>query len=117
MLMTPSDDALFVWRKFISDDGQSGVNCAVFRNESKYLSSELILQAEQIAILKWPGERLYTYVDDKKIRRFNKRHAKNRPPGYCFLMAGWSMVLTVDGQPYRTKKKKRLVFEKQLPVI
>lgn len=113
VLMTPNNDALFVWRKFISDDGQQGINCAVFRNESQLLSSYLILQAEQIAAMKWPGERMYTYVDDKKLRRFNKRHIKNRPPGYCFLMAGWKMVMNADGTAYRTKVKRRLVFEKQ----
>jgi len=30
---------------------------------------------------KWPGERLYTYVNSHKIRSTN--------PGYCFLRAGW----------------------------
>lgn len=88
-LMTPNDDALFVWRKFIDDSGQIGVNCAVFRNESNRLSSDLIRYACDIAWMRWPGERLYTYVDPSRIRRHNKRHRKARPPGYCFLMAGW----------------------------
>jgi hypothetical protein len=41
-----------VWEKVIdhvSGDGQQGVNCAVFRNESEILSSQLILEAEKIA--------------------------------------------------------------------
>jgi hypothetical protein len=33
---TGDADALFVWRKFIDDSGQQGVNCAVFRNESRH---------------------------------------------------------------------------------
>jgi hypothetical protein len=49
VLMTVNCDALFVWRKFMSDDGQQGVNCAVFRNESPVLSSLLVLEAEQLA--------------------------------------------------------------------
>ncbi len=73
--------ALFVWRKFIDKSGQDGVNCAVFRNESKILSSELIKQAEEIAWKRWPGERLYTYVNAKKVKSVN--------PGYCFKKAGW----------------------------
>lgn len=81
VLLTPHCDALFVWRKFESDDGQEGVNCAVFRNESSQLSSDLILEAEKLAWDKWPNERLYTYVAPKKIRSTN--------PGYCFLKAGW----------------------------
>jgi hypothetical protein len=42
--------------------GQRGVNCAVFRNESSVLSSELIREACGLAWTRWPGERLYTYV-------------------------------------------------------
>jgi hypothetical protein len=80
-LRTIDARALFVWRKFIDDSGQIGVNCAVFRNESEYQSSELIRQADRIANFCWPGERHYTYVDAKKIRSTN--------PGFCFIAAGW----------------------------
>jgi hypothetical protein len=82
-LVTPDERALFVWRKFISMNHQQGVNCAVFRNEGSCAgrSSDLIQQADYIAWSRWPGERLYTYVDTKKV--------KSRNPGYCFLMAGW----------------------------
>ncbi len=55
VLLTQQGDALFVWRKFIDDSGQEGVNCAVFRNEGSVLSSELILEAEQLAWGRWPG--------------------------------------------------------------
>jgi hypothetical protein len=85
VLMTPEADALFVWRKFISDAGEDGVNCAVFRNEGPRLSSELILCAESIAWDRWPGERLYTYVDPTKTRH-------KRDPGRCFIRAGWNPV-------------------------
>src|SRR6185437_9114271 len=33
VLRTERADALFVWRRFIDDSGQGGINCAVFRNE------------------------------------------------------------------------------------
>lgn len=81
VLLTPFCDALFVWRKFISADGQVGVNCAIFRNESQYLSSRLILEACELAWQCWPGERLYTYINPRRIRSTN--------PGYCFKQAGW----------------------------
>ena len=81
VLMTNDYQALFVWRKFKSRDSQDGVNCAVFRNEGSLLSSDLILEAEQIAWGRWPGERLYTYINPKKIKSAN--------PGYCFKKAGW----------------------------
>ena len=80
-LITRNSDALFVWRKFIDNSGQKGINCAVFRNESLILSSDLIKEAMEIAWRRWPLERLYTYVNKNKIRSTN--------PGYCFKMAGW----------------------------
>jgi hypothetical protein len=81
VLLTHENDALFVWRKFIDRSGQQGVNCAVFRNEGKHLSSKLILEAEQIARLRWTHDRFYTYVNPQKIKSTN--------PGYCFIQAGW----------------------------
>lgn len=83
VLRTGDADAMFVWRKFIDDSGQEGVNCAVFRNEApqRYLSSELVRQADAVADHVWPGERHYTYVNPKAVR--------SRNPGYCFVAAGW----------------------------
>ena len=97
VLVTPEFDALFVWRKFIDKSGQRGVNCSVFRNESPSLSSEMILSAEEWAHAKWPGERLYTYVNPQKIRSCN--------PGCCFIKAGWRRCGV-------TKKRKYVILEK-----
>ena len=99
VLMTADSRALFVWRKFIDKSGQQGVNCAVFRNEGDYLSSDLILAAEELAHLRWPGERLYTYVNPRKIKSPN--------PGYCFKMAGWRTC--------GRSKTRRLVILEKLP--
>ncbi len=100
VLITLACDALFVWRKFNRPDlaGQSGVCCSVFHNESDVLSSELILEAEQLAWARWPGERLYTYVNPRKIRSSN--------PGYCFLCAGWRRL------PQRTTRLGLIILEK-----
>lgn len=81
VLLTPDCNAVFAWRKFIDHSGQTGVNCAVFRNESPMLSSVLILEAEKLAQVRWPGERMYTYVNASAIRSTN--------PGYSYKMAGW----------------------------
>jgi len=98
VLLSKCNKAIFVWRKFISKDGQDGVNCSVFRNESKsLLSSELIKEAELIAKNRWPGQRFYTYVNPRKVRSSN--------PGYCFKCAGWRFYGV-------TKKRKYLIFEK-----
>lgn len=98
VLMTCDGTALFVWRKFKSANGQQGVNCAIFRNEGRILSSELILEAEQLAWSRWPDERLYTYVAPKKIQSSN--------PGYCFIKAGWTRCGI-------TKVNKLVILEKQ----
>ncbi len=82
-----------------------GVCCAIFRNEGAGVASELILAAMEIAWERWPGERLYTYVDDRKVRR-------SRQPGRCFLKAGWRYVLDAHGKPARTKWNKLLILER-----
>lgn len=83
LLLTPECDALFGWvrNRVERFDGQEGVCCFVFRNESARLSSDLILEADELAFERWPGERHFTYVDDAKIASSN--------PGYCFKRAGW----------------------------
>lgn len=96
VLVTADGKAMFVWRKFKDASGQKGINCAIFRNEGDLLSSNLILEAMKFAEVRWPGVRLYTYVDPKKIRSVN--------PGYCFKMAGWSWCGI-------TKIRKLLIME------
>jgi len=98
VLRTGDADALFVWRKFIDASGENGVNCAIFRNESPHLSSELIRQADAIADFLWPGERHYTYVNPKRVRSSN--------PGFCFMAAGWRRTGRI------TKERRYLVLER-----
>lgn len=81
VLRTAAGDAGFVWRNFISDSGERGINCAFFRNESPVKLSELIRQADAIADAVWSYRRHYTYVDPQCVR--------SRNPGYCFKLAGW----------------------------
>ncbi len=91
---------LFVWMfpdpQYRMDD-QTGYNCAIFRNESLRLSSEIILEAEGMATEKWGPARMYTYIDPTKI--------KSRNPGYCFKMAGWHFLrLTQSGKHLLVKE-------------
>ena len=93
LLLTPDARALFAWRQFKSDNGQIGVNCAIFRNEGSDAgrASDLIQAAVIHAWERWPGERLYTYVDPSKVRH-------KRDPGRCFLKAGFKRCgVTKDG--------------------
>ncbi len=97
VLLTPDARALFVWRKFISADGQDGINCAIFRNEGAGLSSDLVRAADALADLRWPGRRHFTYVNPRKIRSSN--------PGCCFLKAGWHRCGV-------TKHRKLLILDR-----
>lgn len=94
VLVTEPGDALFVWRKFIDASGNAGVNCAIFRNEGPVRSSTLIREADALAWGRWPGERLYTYVNPRSVRG----------DGACFKHAGWKRV-------GRTKHNRLVVLE------
>lgn len=85
-LLTVKCDALFGWvkNKIPRKDGQVGINCFVFRNESAVLSSQLIREADALAWQRWPEDgRHFTYVDPEKVGDAEKN------PGYCFIKAGW----------------------------
>lgn len=84
VLLLQNCEALFVWLRNTVQrlDKQEGVNCAVFRNESALLSSDLIREADDLAWQRWPQLRHFTYVDPIQVRR-------KRDPGRCFLKAGW----------------------------
>lgn len=82
VLITADGLSLFIWRKGRDKSGQVGVCCSLFHHESPdILASDLILEAEALAWARWPGERLYTYVNPRRVKSTN--------PGYCFLCAGW----------------------------
>lgn len=66
-------------------------------------SSELIIAAVDIARALWPLERLYTYVNARKIRSTN--------PGYCFQCAGWTLVRDGSGRPKLTKRRRYHILE------
>ena len=94
VLLTDRCDALFAWvRQMIPRmDGQTGVNCTVFRNEGSVLSSELIREADELAWQRWPNEpRHFTYVDSGAVRR-------KRDPGRCFVKAGWTRLKERSGR-------------------
>ena len=97
-LMTADGLAIFGWlyQTVERRDKQKGVCCTVFRNESPRLSSDLILEAMDLAWQRWSGERLWTYVNPNKIRSSN--------PGYCFKQAGWQKAGT-------SKINNLLIFE------
>ena len=99
VLLTPCVRGLFVWREFHSKDATASdadINCAIFRNEGAGLASDLIRSAMALAWDRWPGRRLYTYVNPRRVASAN--------PGFCFKQAGWSLCGV-------TKTRKLLVLE------
>jgi len=64
-------------------NGLDGWTCTIFRNESRELSSSMILEAEAF-IEECGPDGLITYVADAKIRSSN--------PGYCFKVAGYRVT-------------------------
>lgn len=98
VLLTERCDALFAWRRSRRQDGQTGINCSIFRNESPVLSSTLIREADELAWDRWPGERHFTFVNPRKVRSTN--------PGCCFIKAGWRRL------PGLTKKRRLIVLER-----
>lgn len=113
VLRTAKGDAFFMWKRFCDDcidertgEPQAGVNCAAFRNESDWCSSELCRQADAIADAAWPDMRHYTYVNQEEVR--------SGLPGACFLFAGWRYV-RIGRRRLRTKSGL-LILEK-LPKV
>ena len=96
VLLSPDCSALFAWRvQRYRQDGQHGVECTIFRNEGAQSSSALIDEACALAWARWPGQRLFTFVNPHAIVSSN--------PGYCFLKAGWVRL------PGATRKGLRLL--------
>lgn len=91
---------VFVWMfpdEAMRMDGQAGYNNAIFRNESRRPSSEIILEAERHAVEKWGPNRAYTYIDPRKVQSAN--------PGYCFKVAGWKRIgYSKDGKHLLAKE-------------
>jgi len=82
VLITRQCDALFAWRlSLFRADGETGLECTVFRNEGDTRSSHLIRAAEDEAVRRWTVDRMFTYVDPTRVKSTN--------PGCCFKAAGW----------------------------
>jgi hypothetical protein len=100
VLLTELNDAVWGWWRphpasgLKAMNGLDGWTCTIFRNESRWLSSTLIMDAEHFLLAsgKTIGpDGLITYVWDRKVRSAN--------PGYCFKQAGWQRAgRSADGR-------------------
>jgi hypothetical protein len=92
VLLTTTNDALWVsswpFAEYVKHQWAGAWICSCFRNESLYLSSELIAQA--VAATRWtwglaPDLGMVTFVDPTKVR-------KKRDWGRCYRKAGFTHV-------------------------
>lgn len=93
VLMRADGLGLFAWRRYIDDTipKQHGVECAIFRREGgNEVASDLIIEAEAPARVRWPGERFYTKVDPAKVQPTMVRGVPVW--GFCFFKAGWKFA-------------------------
>lgn len=91
VLVTPCERAVWISKRHAIEtaspravaDGFLGYRCAIFRNETPFLASELIRAAVVLTEREWgPSAHGWaTYVDTSKVASQN--------PGYCFKRAGW----------------------------
>ena len=98
VLRSAEGDVVFgwLWQKK-RDDGQTGYNCSIFRNESQRQSSEIILEAEKRVVREWGRNRGFTYIRPEYV---------SPNPGYCFKMAGWTFVLETHSGLHLLEKER-----------
>ena len=91
VLRNAEGTVLFVWMfpdASLRMDKQTGYNCAIFRNESQRLSSEIILEAEMSAEQKWGPNRAWSSRRCYFARRAGRRRKRLlHKPGKARLWA------------------------------
>lgn len=108
VLLNEALNAVFGWHRphpdsqIVAMNGLDGWTCTIFRNESRALSSDLILAAERMLSERFTcgPDGLLTYVYDNKVASEN--------PGYCFKKAGWGVHPT---RPRSADNKKTLLHK------
>lgn len=97
VLLTEHADALWVtsypFAQYVRHAWAGAWICSCFRNESPYLSSELITEA--VAATRWrfgapPPQGFVTFINTMKVR-------KKRDWGRCYRRAGWRPVGETKG--------------------
>ncbi|MNJ32051.1 hypothetical protein D3C77_267060 [compost metagenome] len=99
VLRTAEGNAVWVTWSGVRDDGLDAWECTIFRNESEYLSSDMIRAAVGATVSEWgspPKDGIITYVAAEKVR--------SRNPGYCFRQAGFKLI-------GRSKNRGLLLFQ------
>lgn len=89
VLITPDARAVCAWRlSKHRADGQTGVECCIYRREDgNDAASVMLSRARHRVWQRWPGVRLFTFVDPLKVKLTPRA---SRPTwGHCFYQDGW----------------------------
>lgn len=93
VLLAEAADAVWVtswpYAEYVKHDWGGAWICSLFRNESRTLSSQLILSAIVATRNVWPNVPdlgMITFIDEVKTQR---RRSKRHLPGHCYRMAGF----------------------------
>lgn len=81
--------SLFQLPEFTDHAWPGAWQCSAFRNESRWLSSELIWEALEATVAAWgqpPAEGMITFVDPEATRH---RRSQWHAPGHCFRVVGF----------------------------
>jgi hypothetical protein len=117
VLITQEANALWVtswpFAEYVKHAWAGAWMCSLFRNESDYLSSELITEA--VAVTRWhygnpPEKGFVTFVDRSKVRR-------KRDFGRCYRRAGWSVCGETAGGLLALQLKPEDMPEPQAPFM
>jgi hypothetical protein len=81
-------EAVFNWWRGIRDDGVNAIECTMFRNESRLLSSTLIEQAVS-ALQCWKHACPAKVITSVSSEATAGRRSRRNRPGHCFRVAGW----------------------------
>jgi hypothetical protein len=104
VLLDANGPGLFVWRKFVSKDGQDGINCAIFRNETRERSSDMILTAMKRAFERWlPHIVLFEAVHWDKLG--DRVHSKD---ALCMFLKGARLKL--KGSKYKIESVRGIGY-------
>lgn len=104
VLITTCERAYWItsWQEYVQHAWAGAWVCSAFRNEGAGLSSELITEAVQATLWKWPTppepHGFVTFVDGAKVKH-------KRDPGRCFKKAGWTLLKE------RTKQRGLFVYQ------
>ena len=115
VLLTPEADAVWVtswpFAEYVRHAWAGAWVCSCFRNESRFLSSDLIDEAVSATLFRYgtpPELGFVTFVNAGKVRSTN--------PGFCYLRAGWERCGKTKGGLHALRLPPERMPEPKAPI-